>query len=76
MASSNYYYLFTLISIFLYVSITASADSIQGCGGFVEASSELIKSRKSSDPKLDYSNIIVELRTLDGLVKERTALCP
>lgn len=52
------------------------ADSIQGCGGFVEASSELIKSRKSSDPKLDYSNIIVELRTLDGLVKERTHCAP
>ncbi|KAK4337842.1 hypothetical protein RND71_042329 [Anisodus tanguticus] len=40
------------------------------------ASSELIKSRKSSDPKLDYSNIIVELRTLDCLVKERTHGAP
>ncbi|KAJ8526424.1 hypothetical protein K7X08_028901 [Anisodus acutangulus] len=43
---------------------------------FVEASSELIKSRKSSDPKLDYSNIIVELRALDCLVKERTHGAP
>lgn len=72
MASSYYYVIF----ISLYVSASATADSIQGCGGFVEASSELIKSRKSSDPKLDYSNIIVELRTLDGLVKERTHCAP
>ncbi|XP_055832870.1 uncharacterized protein LOC129901646 [Solanum dulcamara] len=74
--ASSYYYLCTIILIFLYVSATAAADSIQGCGGFVEANSELIKSRKSSDPKLDYSNIIVELRTLDGLVKERTHCAP
>ncbi|KAK4367254.1 hypothetical protein RND71_015134 [Anisodus tanguticus] len=78
MASSYYYLFFTVILIIVYVSATATvtADSIQGCGGFVEASSELIKSRKSSDPKLDYSNIIVELRTLDGLVKERTHCAP
>ncbi|WMV31778.1 hypothetical protein MTR67_025163 [Solanum verrucosum] len=74
--ASSYFYVCTIISIILYVSATAAADSIQGCGGFVEASSELIKSRKSSDPKLDYSNIIVELRTLDGLVKERTHCAP
>ncbi|KAI3940108.1 hypothetical protein MKW92_014647 [Papaver armeniacum] len=52
------------------------ADSIQGCGGFVEASSYLIKSRKSSDSKLDYSNITVELRTVDGLVKDSTQCAP
>ncbi|CAN4113610.1 unnamed protein product [Withania somnifera] len=67
---------FTVLFIILYVSGTATADSIQGCGGFVEASSGLIKLRKSSDQKLDYSNIIVELRTLDGLVKERTHCAP
>ncbi|XP_016491513.2 uncharacterized protein LOC107811149 [Nicotiana tabacum] len=76
MASTYYQYVFTVVLIILYVASIATADSIQGCGGFVEASSELIKSRKSSDPKLDYSNIIVELRTLDGLVKERTHCAP
>ncbi|KAJ9187887.1 hypothetical protein P3X46_003301 [Hevea brasiliensis] len=54
----------------------ASADSIHGCGGFVEASSSLIKSRKSTDTKLDYSRVTVELRTLDGLVKDRTQCAP
>lgn len=54
----------------------ASADAIQGCGGFVEASSSLIKSRKPTDSKLDYSHITVELRTLDGLVKDRTQCAP
>ncbi|KAF2325064.1 hypothetical protein GH714_022546 [Hevea brasiliensis] len=54
----------------------ASADSIHGCGGFVEASSSLIKSRKSTDAKLDYSRVTVELRTLDGLVKDRTQCAP
>ncbi|KAI3526880.1 hypothetical protein L1887_06146 [Cichorium endivia] len=52
------------------------ADAIQGCGGFVEARSSLIKSRKPSDAKLDYSHITVELRTLDGLVKDRTQCAP
>ncbi|PIA38035.1 hypothetical protein AQUCO_02900110v1 [Aquilegia coerulea] len=57
-------------------SSLVSADSIQGCGGFVEASSSLIKSRKSSDAKLDYSHITVELRTVDGLVKDSTQCAP
>ncbi|KAM7276017.1 hypothetical protein ACFE04_017883 [Oxalis oulophora] len=52
------------------------ADSINGCGGFVEASSSLIKSRKPSDAKLDYSHVTVELRTVDGLVKESTQCAP
>ncbi|XP_027099594.2 uncharacterized protein [Coffea arabica] len=52
------------------------ADSIQGCGGFVEANAALIKLRKPTDPKLDYSHITVELRTLDGLVKDRTQCAP
>ncbi|KAL3531546.1 hypothetical protein ACH5RR_010868 [Cinchona calisaya] len=51
-------------------------DSVQGCGGFVEASVALIKSRKPTDMKLDYSHITVELRTLDGLVKDRTQCAP
>ncbi|EEF47245.1 carboxypeptidase regulatory region-containingprotein, putative [Ricinus communis] len=63
-------------SILLYSFSFASADSIHGCGGFVEASSSLIKSRKSTDTKLDYSDITVELRTVDGLVKERTQCAP
>ncbi|CAM8928070.1 unnamed protein product [Rhodiola kirilowii] len=31
---------------------------------------------EASDPKLDYSHITVELRTLDGLVKDRTQCAP
>ncbi|XP_062143584.1 uncharacterized protein LOC133851267 [Alnus glutinosa] len=54
----------------------ASADSIHGCGGFVEASTSLMKSRRSNDVKLDYSHITVELRTVDGLVKDRTQCAP
>ncbi|KAI4349753.1 hypothetical protein L6164_010313 [Bauhinia variegata] len=54
----------------------AYADSIHGCGGFVEASSSLIKSRRPTDAKLDYSHITVELRTVDGLVKDRTQCAP
>ncbi|PON61743.1 Glucoamylase, starch-binding [Parasponia andersonii] len=65
---------FYLISISS-ISVT-SADSIHGCGGFVEASSSLIKARKASDLKLDYSHITIELRTLDGLVKDRTQCAP
>ncbi|GAV83060.1 CarboxypepD_reg domain-containing protein [Cephalotus follicularis] len=60
----------------IYSISVASADSINGCGGFVEASSSLIKSRKPSDGKLDYSHITVELRTVDGLVKDRTQCAP
>ncbi|CAJ1874972.1 unnamed protein product [Sphenostylis stenocarpa] len=58
-------------------SISAvSADSIYGCGGFVEASSSLVKSRKQTDNKLDYSDVTVELQTVDGLVKDRTQCAP
>ncbi|WCJ22340.1 Carbohydrate-binding-like fold [Euphorbia peplus] len=63
-------------SILLYSFSAASANSIHGCGGFVEASSSLIKSRKSTTTKLDYSHITVELRTVDGLVKDRTQCAP
>ncbi|KAG1338774.1 nodal modulator 1 [Cocos nucifera] len=72
MAISN---LFLFLLIALFVSSTA-ADAIHGCGGFVEASSSLIKSRKASDTKLDYSDITVELCTVDGLVKDRTQCAP
>ncbi|XP_028797029.1 nodal modulator 1 isoform X2 [Neltuma alba] len=58
-------------------SISAAwADLIYGCGGFVQASSSLIKSRKPTDAKLDYSHITVELLTVDGLVKDRTQCAP
>ncbi|KAA0046704.1 nodal modulator 3 [Cucumis melo var. makuwa] len=63
-------------AILIYSISVASADSIHGCGGFVEASSSLIKSRKPNDGKLDYSHITVELRTVDGLVKDRTQCAP
>ncbi|KAF8394679.1 hypothetical protein HHK36_020896 [Tetracentron sinense] len=66
-----------LISLLIAIFVTsAAADSIQGCGGFVEASASLIKSRKPTDAKLDYSHITVELRTVDGLVKDRTQCAP
>nr|XP_017179327.2 uncharacterized protein LOC108169799 [Malus domestica] len=55
---------------------TTFADSIHGCGGFVEASSSLIKARKPTDVKLDYSHITVELRTVDGLLKDSTQCAP
>ncbi|XP_031497491.1 uncharacterized protein LOC116262346 [Nymphaea colorata] len=66
-----------IIFLILIVSATSSsADSINGCGGFVEASAALLKSRKQSQSKLDYSHITVELRTVDGLVKESTQCAP
>ncbi|CAL9068218.1 uncharacterized protein LOC135581844 [Musa acuminata AAA Group] len=62
--------------LFALFASPAAADAIHGCGGFIEASSPLVKSRKSSDAKLDYSHIRVELCTVDGLVKERTQCAP
>ncbi|KAL6494630.1 hypothetical protein OROGR_031430 [Orobanche gracilis] len=74
MGSPSYSFLFIILFIQSYgLSI---ADSIQGCGGFVEASRALIKSRKPTDGKLDYSRVTVELQTLDGLVKDRTQCAP
>ncbi|KAD3338151.1 hypothetical protein E3N88_33672 [Mikania micrantha] len=69
------YFVFIAFTINTTVKLV-SADAIQGCGGFIEASSSLIKSRKPTDAKLDYSHITVELRTLDGLVKDRTQCAP
>ncbi|KAK6118534.1 hypothetical protein DH2020_047724 [Rehmannia glutinosa] len=55
-------------------------DSLRCCEGLSEffngASQALIKSRKLTDAKLDYSHVMVELRTLDGLVKDRTQCAP
>ncbi|KAL6850380.1 hypothetical protein ACP4OV_021007 [Aristida adscensionis] len=67
-----------LLLLFLaaFLSAAAASDEIHGCGGFVEASSGLAKSRKASDSKLDYSDITVELCTVDGLVKESTQCAP
>ncbi|KAK1315520.1 hypothetical protein QJS10_CPA05g00205 [Acorus calamus] len=65
-----------VVSIAVFFAVSASADSIQGCGGFVEASASLIKLRSSSDAKLDYSHIKVELLTVDGLVKDGTHCAP
>ncbi|ONK63217.1 uncharacterized protein A4U43_C07F12600 [Asparagus officinalis] len=66
-----------LVCFLIGLSISSTAgESIYGCGGFVEATSALIKGRKASDAKLDYSHITVELRTVDGLVKERTQCAP
>ncbi|KVH17785.1 Carbohydrate-binding-like fold, partial [Cynara cardunculus var. scolymus] len=80
MALKGYKFLSCCCLFFIVLTIhavtLASADAIQGCGGFVEASSSLIKSRKPTDSKLDYSHITVELRTLDGLVKDRTQCAP
>ncbi|KAL9435513.1 hypothetical protein AB3S75_021731 [Citrus x aurantiifolia] len=66
----------TYLLIIIYSIAAVSADSIHGCGGFVEASSSLIKSRKATEARLDYSHVTVELRTLDGLVKESTQCAP
>ncbi|XP_077219224.1 carbohydrate-binding-like fold isoform X2 [Tasmannia lanceolata] len=66
-----------LACLLIAFSVTSTAaDSIQGCGGFVEARSSLIRSRKPSDGKLDYSHITVELQTVDGLIKDRTQCAP
>ncbi|KAK8532609.1 hypothetical protein V6N12_054045 [Hibiscus sabdariffa] len=62
--------------ILLYTISAVSANSVHGCGGFLEASSSVIKWRKETGAKLDYSQINVELRTADGLVKERTQCAP
>ncbi|CAH1417541.1 unnamed protein product [Lactuca virosa] len=67
---------FFVIVFSIHVVALDSADAIQGCGGFVEARSSLINSRKPTDAKLNYSHIAVELRTLDGLVKDRTQCAP
>ncbi|AQK91365.1 Carbohydrate-binding-like fold [Zea mays] len=66
-----------LLSLLLaFFSAVVASDEIHGCGGVVEASSGLAKSRKASDSKLDYSDITVELCTVDGLVKESTQCAP
>uniref|UniRef100_A0A0E0JHI4 Carbohydrate-binding-like fold n=1 Tax=Oryza punctata TaxID=4537 RepID=A0A0E0JHI4_ORYPU len=46
-----------LLCIAAFSAAAYASDEIHGCGGFVEASSGLAKSRKASDSKLDYSDI-------------------
>ncbi|XP_031403144.1 nodal modulator 1 isoform X2 [Punica granatum] len=75
MAMSSVHALIWLLVVAAHSFWLASAD-IHGCGGFVEASPSLIKSRKPTDAKLDYSHITVELRTVDGLVKDKTQCAP
>lgn len=58
------------------LAVRTAADGINGCGGFIEASPSLTMLRKPSDPKLDYSHIVVELHTVDGLVKDSTQCAP
>uniref|UniRef100_A0A1D1Y1N7 Nodal modulator 1 n=1 Tax=Anthurium amnicola TaxID=1678845 RepID=A0A1D1Y1N7_9ARAE len=65
-----------LLLVVALAATSAAADSIHGCGGFVQASPALIKVRKASDAKLDYSHVTVELRTIDGLLKDRTQCAP
>ncbi|KAM0833417.1 hypothetical protein ACQ4PT_064262 [Festuca glaucescens] len=65
-----------LLLLLSLATFSAASDEIHGCGGFVEVSSGLAKSRKASDSKLDYSDITVELCTVDGLVKESTQCAP
>lgn len=68
---------FSFLLLLIAAMVAAADSSIQGCGGFVEASSSLIKSRNPSDAKLDYSHITVELRTaVDGLLKDSTQCAP
>uniref|UniRef100_A0A0D9V022 Carbohydrate-binding-like fold protein n=1 Tax=Leersia perrieri TaxID=77586 RepID=A0A0D9V022_9ORYZ len=49
--------LLTLLCLAAFSAAAHASDEIHGCGGFVEASSGLAKSRKASDSKLDYSDI-------------------
>ncbi|CAN6700135.1 unnamed protein product [Malus baccata var. baccata] len=69
-----------LLFFFFFLAIsslaTTFADSVHGCGGFVEARSSLIKARKPTDAKLDFSHITVELRTVDGFLKDSTQCAP
>ncbi|MQL78549.1 hypothetical protein Taro_010967 [Colocasia esculenta] len=65
-----------LLLLIALAASSAAADSIHGCGGFVQASPTLIRTRKASDAKLDYSHVTVELRTVDGLLKDRTQCAP
>ncbi|KAL9250005.1 BOS complex subunit NOMO1-like protein [Drosera capensis] len=73
---STFDFLFTIALISALAISSVHSDSIHGCGGFIEASPGLIKARKPSDKKLDYSHITVELQTVDGLVKDRTQCAP
>ncbi|GAB2282181.1 hypothetical protein Dimus_016732 [Dionaea muscipula] len=70
------FHVFFTLALFSACAVAIYADSIHGCGGFIEASAGLIKSRSLTDVKLDYSHITVELQTVDGLVKDRIQCAP
>ncbi|GJW03368.1 hypothetical protein Tco_1562224 [Tanacetum coccineum] len=65
--NNNYFISIILIISTVHVSTVASADSIHGCGGFVQSSSSLLKSRKATDSKFYYSDITVQLTALNGI---------
>ncbi|CAI7780296.1 unnamed protein product [Closterium sp. NIES-53] len=52
------------------------AADVIGCGGFVQASRQLASMRADSDGSLDYSRLVVELRTQEGMVKEQAHCAP
>ncbi|GJP38808.1 hypothetical protein CLOM_g23217 [Closterium sp. NIES-68] len=52
------------------------AADVIGCGGFVQASKELASLRADSDASFDYSRLVVELRTQEGMVKEQAHCAP
>eukprot|EP00823_Brevimastigomonas_motovehiculus_P003212 TRINITY_DN1945_c0_g1_i2.p1 TRINITY_DN1945_c0_g1~~TRINITY_DN1945_c0_g1_i2.p1 ORF type:complete len:920 (-),score=234.96 TRINITY_DN1945_c0_g1_i2:5-2764(-) len=64
------------LSIFLVLILQAitSCVAVQSCGGFVKASSSLMKSQ--SGAKVDYSIVKMHLYTMDGLLKYSTECAP
>ncbi|MCO5593456.1 hypothetical protein L7F22_047470 [Adiantum nelumboides] len=68
--------LFVLVLALTNARLSALAETIPGCRGFVEASHDLTKARKSLDSKPECPHITVELQTLDGLVKDTVQCAP
>ncbi|CAI6000500.1 unnamed protein product [Closterium sp. NIES-64] len=69
---------FAVVSIVLMWQLGESgvAADVIGCGGFVQASRQLASLRADSDASLDYSRLVVELRTQEGMVKEQAHCAP
>ncbi|CAI5482522.1 unnamed protein product [Closterium sp. Yama58-4] len=69
---------FAVVSIVLTWQLGESgvAADVIGCGGFVQASRQLASMRADSDASLDYSRLVVELRTQEGMVKEQAHCAP
>ncbi|CAI5474733.1 unnamed protein product [Closterium sp. Yama58-4] len=69
---------FAVVSIVLTWHLGGSgvAADVIGCGGFVQASRQLASLRADSDASLDYSRLVVELRTQEGMVKEQAHCAP